>query len=124
MTAIDAWIMQRTNPPTSNAERGDHASADASSPPGVRRWPTIAQQRADGLIALDDGRAVVAESLLGDDRRGVGLDEVFLVLFVGEERDVGSSRLKERASALNGCISVTHDGSADHFGKLTGAQER
>jgi hypothetical protein len=51
-TAIDAWIMRRTT------ESADGASADACSArrvkgrPGPNGWPSIAQQRADGMVAL------------------------------------------------------------------------
>jgi hypothetical protein len=54
--AIDTWIMRRTSladpADPSLTESGEHASADAASTPSVTRWPSVAQQRADGMVAL------------------------------------------------------------------------
>lgn len=81
IAAVDAWVMRRPAP--SNAERGGHASVDASTSPGVTgpevgsRWPSVAQQRADALVALvtGGGAGVVAEVVVHVRGDGCALDD-------------------------------------------------
>ncbi|MCC7078009.1 MAG: DUF222 domain-containing protein [Acidimicrobiia bacterium] len=63
ITAIDTWIMRRPAPePTPLTECAADASADASAPPWVTGWPSVAQQRADGLVALLAGGGAVVDT--------------------------------------------------------------
>jgi hypothetical protein len=67
MTAVDTWILQHPMPTTGSGsavgsaatsattEGGSGASAGAFPPPSVRAWPSVAQQRADALLALLHG---------------------------------------------------------------------
>ena len=50
--AIDTWIMRRASlaDPVGTVSDED-ASADARSARSVSRWPSVAQQRADGMVA-------------------------------------------------------------------------
>lgn len=67
MTAVDTWIVRHpvvlgpgsaadpSDTPSSDTaltERDDDASPGACSPLRARRWPSVAQQRADALLAL------------------------------------------------------------------------
>ncbi len=79
--AVDAWVMRNGGP--DRTEGGGDASADASSPrtvdgsPSRRRWPSMAQQRADALVALiaDGGADVKAEVVLHVRGDGCTLDD-------------------------------------------------
>lgn len=91
MAAIDAWIMQRDTTGieegglagrSGSRELGLDASADASGTSrfGKRRrlkWPTMAQQRADGLVALmqQGGALVNTEIVLHVRGDGCALDD-------------------------------------------------
>lgn len=60
-SAIVAWVL-----PSSATESGVGASADASRSPRVAEWPSISQQRADGLVELlrsgDQGGGAIIET--------------------------------------------------------------
>ncbi len=79
--AIDAWVMRNGGP--IRAQRGEDASADASSPQEVagasrpERWPSMAQQRADALVALaaEGGAKVEAEVVIHVRGDGCTLDD-------------------------------------------------
>jgi hypothetical protein len=67
--AVDAQVIR--------ALRGKHASAGASSPPGVNKWPSLAQQRADALMAVitAGGSNVIIEVVLHVRGDGCTLDD-------------------------------------------------
>lgn len=89
MAAIDAWIVRRDvaevgveEADAQRASDGQNASADASGAPRARsrrrlRWPTMAQQRADGLVALmhEGGALVTTEVVLHVRGDGCALDD-------------------------------------------------
>lgn len=87
IAAIDAWIMQRDRPDGGLEGASERASADASESSvgddsGTERkrrfrWPTMAQQRADGLVALmqNGGALVDTEVVLHVRGDGCTLDD-------------------------------------------------
>ncbi len=55
MAAVDTWILQHPHPTPLTTQGGNDASADTPPAPSVTDWPTVAQQRADALLALMQG---------------------------------------------------------------------
>jgi hypothetical protein len=76
MAAIDAWILRRRSGATTTADGGEDASADARSTRRVS-WPSVAQQRADGFMALirEGGAPVQTEVVLHVRADGCTLDD-------------------------------------------------
>ncbi len=83
--AIDALVMRQPNTERPDMTEGDeHASADACSSPPITGRSTLAQQRADALVAIatrwGDGRAghaavVAAEVVIHVRGDGITLDD-------------------------------------------------
>jgi hypothetical protein len=75
--AVDAVVTRRDPRGTTMTESGADASADAPRSLRVAEWPTIAQQRADALVALVEGGGVdlVTEVVLHVRADGCTLDD-------------------------------------------------
>ncbi|MCC6226851.1 MAG: DUF222 domain-containing protein [Microthrixaceae bacterium] len=77
MAAVDAWVLRNRPAATPVTGSGPDASADASLPRSVVGWPSVAQQRADGLVALveGEGASVQTEVILHVRGDGCTLDD-------------------------------------------------
>jgi hypothetical protein len=75
LAAVDAAVMRQQSPAV--MEGGERASAGASTPRTVVRWPSIAQQRADALVDLvsSGGASLVTEVVLHVRADGCSLDD-------------------------------------------------
>jgi len=77
MAAVDAWVLRNRPAATPVTGSGLDASADASMSRCVVGWSSVAQQRADGLVALveGEGASVQSEVILHVRGDGCSLDD-------------------------------------------------